>query len=82
MPDSTKLSRTFSLRLSEEEYARLKIASQTHGARSLAELAREAMQRMIDSPVKADALNIKVTELDEQVQELARTVEHHIISTK
>lgn len=82
MPDSPKLSRTFSLRLSEEEYARLKNAYQTQGARSLAELAREAMQRMIDSPVKADALNIKVTELDEQVQELARTVEQHIISTK
>ena len=83
MPDSAKLSRTFSLRLSEHEYSRLKAACEEHGAHSLAELARNAMQQMIDAPPNtASSLDVRVTELHERVQELARTVDQFVTSTK
>ena len=45
----SKKTRIVSVRLSDEEFVRLKQACELHGARSLSDLAREAMQRLVES---------------------------------
>lgn len=78
-PDSKRLNRTFSLRLSEEEYERLRSASREQGARSVAELAREAMARMVGemgAPIARNpgTISLRLTELDRRLRDLSHTV--------
>lgn len=62
-----------SIRLSDEEFRRLKELCEVRGARSLSDLAREAMHRMLqtgDGP--GGSLQDRVAALDERVSSLQR----------
>jgi Arc/MetJ-type ribon-helix-helix transcriptional regulator len=74
-------SRMVSFRLSEEEYADLRSLCETGGARSVSDLARDAVHRLIqpDSHVEVAAalraLEGRVDTLDLQVQRLTTASE-------
>jgi hypothetical protein len=69
-------SRMISFRLSEDEYANLRSVCETAGARSVSDLARDAVHRLIskDSEIPLEdvlrALEGRVNTLDLQVQRL------------
>lgn len=50
MDGALRRSRMVSFRLSPEEYARLQSVCSSQGIRSLSDLARTAMQRLIETP--------------------------------
>jgi len=71
MSDSDHRSRMISIRLSEVEYELLKAQYRTCGARSVSDLARLAMQRiMIGSAASEHALAEKLAKLDDRVHAL------------
>jgi hypothetical protein len=71
MPDSVSRSKMISLRLSEVEYEVLKKEYRTHGARNVSELARLALQRIMNgSAATHDACAVKLAELDVRVHAL------------
>jgi hypothetical protein len=80
--DVNKKSKMISFRLSSEEFRLLQGACSKTGARSVSELARAAMQRIIVddnfSPGSADAevreLKLKFSALAAEVQRLSRLV--------
>lgn len=82
MPDSTRKSKMISFRLSGEEFRRLQGACSKTGARSVSELARAAMQRIIleddFQPGSAESelfeLKMKFTVLAAEVERLSRLV--------
>jgi len=61
-------NRMVSFRLSAEEYDRLRQAGTAHGLNNLSELARVAMNRLLDTPAPVG--------LPEQVQELRVKIEN------
>jgi hypothetical protein len=69
-------SKMVSFRLSWEEYQAYREACTTVGVRSLSELARAAMQHLINSRPNGTSLNDQVRELRHQVLQLSRDVEH------
>lgn len=76
----SKKSRTITLRISEEEYEALKSTYAAHGVRSVSELARTAIQRVIGDQhpgleSRVDALDGKVDDLKDEVARLARQLE-------
>ncbi len=83
---SNPKSRTISLRLSEQEYEALKATYTAHGARSISDFARTAMQRVISSSassngmleLKVQELNGKVTILDSELARLAQMFESEV----
>jgi hypothetical protein len=78
-------SRMVSFRLSEEEYEDLRHICLTAGARSLSDIARDAVHRLIDNggEQKKDVesqlrlLNERVDAIDQEVRRLAGRVEQH-----
>ena len=75
MPDSDCKSRMISLRLSEAEFEVLKTHYRTHGARNISDLARLALQRMMNgSGESQDGFATKLAELDDRVH----TLESHV----
>jgi hypothetical protein len=75
MPDLGRRRKMISLRLSEVEYDLLKTHYRTYGARNVSDLARLALQRIMNgSAASQDTLAAKLTELDDRVQ----TLESHI----
>lgn len=82
VPDSTRKSKMISFRLSGEEFRRLQGACSKTGARSVSELARAAMQRIIleddFQPGSAESelfeLKMKFTVLAAEVERLSRLV--------
>ncbi len=69
--------RMISIRLSVDEYERLKHLCATKGARSLSDVARDAMQRLLMGEPDSgdDQLTARVRELDTRVNILDRQVE-------
>ena len=73
-----------SLRLSDEEFAALQALYTTHGARSVSEFVRDAMQRLIAEPgsggvsleVKVQEIDGKLSLLDGNVARLSRLIEN------
>ena len=62
---STRKTRLISLRLSEQEFEALKSLYSAHGARSISEFARAAMQRVISERIDDRfALEMKIQEMD------------------
>jgi len=59
-----------SLRLSEPEYEDLKAHSRAHGARNISELARLALQRMVEPAGSQNGVAAKLSELDERLHQL------------
>ena len=82
VPDSIRKSKMISFRLSGEEFRRLQGACSKTGARSVSELARAAMQRIIleddfqTDSAEADlcALKMKFTVLAAEVERLSRLI--------
>ena len=62
---SSRKTRLISLRLSEEEFEALKSLYSAHGAKSISEFARDAMQRVISKKMDDKfALELKIQEMD------------------
>jgi vacuolar-type H+-ATPase subunit D/Vma8 len=75
MPEMTRREKMISLRLSEAEYEAVKNEYRRHGANSVSELARLALQLIISKPSEAgEALETKVRELDARVNALEMRV--------
>lgn len=75
MSDSDRRIKTISLRLSEVEYEGLKTQYQVHGARNVSDLARLALQRMMNGPAASQGpFAAKLAELDERVH----AIESHL----
>src|SRR3989442_647767 len=71
------------IRISEQEYEGLKSVCEARGSRSISDLAREAVSRLIDGPVGGDApewvrrvdqIDTKVEALKHQIRRLERLV--------
>lgn len=85
---SKRKSRTISLRLSDQEYEALKAMYTAHGARSISDFARTAMQRAISgsaSPnvaldLKVQELHGKITVMDSELARLAQLFESEVSS--
>ena len=89
MPETMRKTRTISLRLSEQEFEVLKSLHAAHGAKSISEFARIAMQTVIKGSINTNhlALQLKVQEmdgklsvLDGEVARLSRVVESEMAS--
>jgi hypothetical protein len=84
MPELTKKSKMISIRLSPEEYDTLKTIYLSRGVRSVSELAREAMRKILngngpagtqphhDLETHVHNLDTKVTVLQGEVSQLSR----------
>jgi hypothetical protein len=78
-----------SFRLSEEEYEGLKHICITVGARSLSDLARDAVQRLLsngaepksDGDAQLRVLYERIDALDQEVKRLAGLVDHRHTAT-
>jgi hypothetical protein len=60
----SRKTRTLSLRLSEQEFEALKSLYTAHGARSMSEFARAAVQTVITSRSDRAALELRLQEID------------------
>jgi hypothetical protein len=74
-------SRTISVRLSEEEFATFRRLCVSIGARSVSDLARKAMQEILERIVldstpleSAGKYNVQIRNLEQKVEELAAEV--------
>jgi hypothetical protein len=75
MPDVVRKKRMISIRLSEMEYEVLRTQYGAYGARSVSDLARLALHRILAGPVKRqDGLAAKVSELDDRLHALESSV--------
>jgi hypothetical protein len=68
MNEFKRKGRTISFRISDEEYASLKLLYRAHGARSLSDFARLSMQRVaaLEDRLKSDLLS-RIDSLDARV---------------
>ena len=77
-------SRMISFRLSEDEYASLRSLCEDEGARSVSDVARDAVHRLIGESSQVDvesalrALEGRVDTLDLQIRRLTLTVEQPV----
>jgi hypothetical protein len=75
MLDPDRRKRMISLRLSEEEFELLKTRYHTYGARTVSELARLALQRIMTGPPDThDDFARRLSDLDNRVHELEASV--------
>jgi hypothetical protein len=80
MMQSTRKCKIISLRLSDEEFESLRTLYVLHGARSVSEFIRNAMQRVIAEPpdgnlsleVRVQQMDGRLTLLDSEVARLSR----------
>ncbi len=78
-----KRSKMVSIRLSDEEFRRLREVCEATGARSISDLAREAMHRLVDMPhgghapmeSRLEQLDQKVSNLQARLDKLAASME-------
>ncbi len=68
-------SRMISIRLSDEEYVGLKRLCSATGARSVSDLAREAMRVLLNGVNREDMLGSRIDEVHSQVRTLNRKIE-------
>ena len=68
-------SRMISVRLSEAEYANLRLLCSVTGARSVSDLTRDAMRTLLNGTNREDALGIPAGEFREQMKDLNRRIE-------
>ena len=68
-------SKMLSFRLSLEEYQRFRALCDSQGVRSLSDLARMAMQKLIAAESNADPLSLEVQDLRTQVQSISQELE-------
>ncbi|WP_321476835.1 ribbon-helix-helix protein, CopG family [uncultured Paludibaculum sp.] len=66
-----KRSKMVSIRLSDDEFRRLREVCEATGARSISDLAREAMHRLVDMPHNGHApMESRLEQLDQKVSNL------------
>jgi hypothetical protein len=71
MPPTTRRTRTISLRLSEQEFAALKSLYAIHGARSISDFARTALQSLLAGTANDQfALEMKIKQYDRKIESL------------
>ena len=72
-----KHSRMVSFRLSDEQYSQLRSVCEAHGGRSFSEIARVALDALLQSDLLAsrDELGPKVADIDRRVAALHRRVD-------
>ena len=71
MSDPERKRKMISLRLSDAEYAILKSQYRTHGARNISDLARLALQQIMQSSAQPqDAFVPKLADLEDRVHAL------------
>jgi len=68
-------SRMISIRLSEEEYLTLKHLCTTTGARSVSDLARDAMRVALNGVNQDDVLGLRLDEFRKQLKNLDRKLD-------
>lgn len=68
-------SKMVSFRLSPEEYQRFRELCTSQGVRSLSDLARTAMQRLVAVENRADPLSLEVQDLRTQVRSLSQELD-------
>ncbi len=64
-----------SVRLSPDEYQRFRALCADQGIRSLSDLARTAMQRLVATATQGDPLSLEVQDLRVQVHSLSRELD-------
>ena len=64
-----------SFRLSPEEYERFQGICSTQGVRSISDLARTALQKLIPGKAQADPLWLEVGDLRKQIRALSHEVD-------
>jgi len=74
-----KRDRMISIRLSDEEFQRVKEACRASGARSVSDMARDAMRHFVGGPgapdeAGDDGLTARLEELDDRVRHLQTQV--------
>ena len=69
-------SRMISVRLSEEEYSALRRLCLVSGARSVSDLAREAMHAFLRGPGRGDLPPISANDVNTQMKSLDQKIEH------
>ncbi len=75
MLDSSRRTKTISLRLSQREYHVLKSRYPTYGARNLSDFARLALERILGaSDTRLDDTLAKLAELDDRLHALESCV--------
>ena len=87
MTSLSRKTRVISLRLSQHEFEALKALHAAHGARSISEFARTAMQSAIAGPrndnyfsleLKVQEINGKITLLDSEIARLSALIESEL----
>jgi Tfp pilus assembly PilM family ATPase len=68
-------SKMVSFRLSPEEYQRFRNLCAAHGARSISELARTALNRLNAGTHQADPLSYEIGDLRRRVQSISEEVD-------
>jgi len=68
-------ARILSIRVSDEEYTGLKRLCSASGARSVSDLAREAMRVLLNGATREDTLGTRMDEVYSQVRSINRKVE-------
>ncbi len=74
MPDSNRRSKMISVRVSDSEYTALKGEYRSHGARSISDLARAALQKILAASAPQHEISRKVADLAARVQQLEAQV--------
>lgn len=71
MPTPIRRTRTISLRLSEQEFAALKSLYSIHGARSISDFARTALQSLLAGTANDQfAIELKIKQVDLKLESL------------
>jgi Arc/MetJ-type ribon-helix-helix transcriptional regulator len=68
-------SRMVSVRLSEDEYIALRELCTTTGARSVSDLTRDAMRAFLSGATREEALQSRMSEVRDQMNDLGRRIE-------
>ena len=75
-------SRTVSIRLSEEEYVGLKRLCLVTGARSVSDLARDAMRVVLEGPKREDVLAERMDDFRSALKGLERKMDELIVHSR
>jgi len=68
-------SRTISIRLSDEEYLSLRQLCSVTGARSVSDLARDAMRVFLDGANRDDVLDLRMDDFLSQLKNMDRKID-------
>ena len=87
MPKAIRKSKMISIRVSPEEYERLRSIYESRGIRNVSEFARQAMDHIINSDVDSEldlkarvrVLDTRLSILQGEFSQLSRMVAHNLV---